>query len=142
MTETESTTDARSSLSLIPDYRSSVGLQYVSRGFSILFSFLPSLAAIALLGFGAVEMFSLYHQGDLTKLFNMAKQTELTFDLVRHCMHEQVSREEICDSKSSPSLSDHCCCMCKLDGGGPLGVLPVAVQAGLHVGFSSLSSSR
>ena len=48
-----------------------------------MFAFLPSLVAIALLGFGGLELFSLYHQGELTKLFNMAKQTELTIDLVR-----------------------------------------------------------
>ena len=111
-------------LSLLPDYRSSVGLQYVSRGFYVLFSFLPSLVAIALLGFGAAEMFSLYSQGELTKLLNMAKQTELTFDLVSaSCTSSQSLNLHL------PSLADNRGCLCEPDGRGPLCLLPAAVPA-------------
>lgn len=65
-----------------PDYRGSVALKYVTRGFQLLFSYVPSLLAIPLAGFASLEMLNLWNKGELAKLWAVAKQTELTFDLI------------------------------------------------------------
>lgn len=65
-----------------PDYRSTVKLKYVTEGFRVLLSYFPSLVAIPLAGFGALELLNLWNNGELVKLWNVAKQTELTLDLI------------------------------------------------------------
>ena len=60
-----------------------MGLKYVKRGFTVLFALAPPLLFIALGSFGALELLNLYQQGELQRLWNVALQTELTFDLVR-----------------------------------------------------------
>ena len=64
------------------DYRQSVGLKYVMRGFDALFAFIPPLIVLAVGSFGALELLNLHRQGELQRLWTMALQTELTFDLV------------------------------------------------------------
>ena len=68
---------------MLPDYRESVGLKYVKRGFHLLLSLAPSIVAVVLGGFGTAELLHLWNQGELHKLWRVALQTELTFDLVR-----------------------------------------------------------
>lgn len=65
------------------DYRRTVGLKYVKRGFQTMFMVAPSLVAVPLIFFGGVELLNLYNQGELDRLFRVARQTELTLDLVR-----------------------------------------------------------
>ncbi|GAX78445.1 hypothetical protein CEUSTIGMA_g5886.t1 [Chlamydomonas eustigma] len=65
-----------------PDYRGSVALKYVKRGFQTAFNIVPAIGAIVVAGFGAAELLNLWNQGELHKLWNVALQTELTFDLI------------------------------------------------------------
>jgi len=48
----------------------------------VLFSYAPHIAAVPLACFGGLELLNLWNQGELHKLWNVAKQTELTFDLI------------------------------------------------------------
>ncbi|KAJ9516671.1 hypothetical protein QJQ45_015124 [Haematococcus lacustris] len=68
---------------LFPDYRRSVALKYVKRGFHILTSHSLTILCVPLAAFGVLELMSMYHQGELQKLWLVGRQTELTFDLVR-----------------------------------------------------------
>ena len=65
------------------DYRQSVSLQYVKQGFQLLFATVPFLLAVPLAGFALLELLNLHSQGELVKLWQVARQTELTVDLVR-----------------------------------------------------------
>jgi hypothetical protein len=65
------------------DYRRTVALKYVKRGFTYIIAYVPSIVAIALAAFASLEMLNLLQQGELKKLWNVARQTELTLDLVR-----------------------------------------------------------
>ena len=64
------------------DYRRTVTWKYICRGFLTVFSYAPPLLFIALGSFGALELFNLYKQGEIQRLWLVAMQTELTFDLV------------------------------------------------------------
>ncbi|GFH20643.1 3-ketoacyl-CoA synthase, partial [Haematococcus lacustris] len=68
---------------LFPDYRRSVALKYVKRGFHILISHSLTILCVPLAAFGVLELMNMYHQGELQKLWLVGRQTELTFDLVR-----------------------------------------------------------
>ena len=60
----------------------------MKRGFTVLFALAPPVLFIALGSFGALELLNLYQQGELNRLWTVALQTELTFDLVRRFPHE------------------------------------------------------
>ena len=84
------TTSPCTSVAALSDYRRSVSLSYVRRGFEALFATLPFLIALPLAAFGGLELFSLWKQGELHRLVEVAQRTQLTFDLVRVstlCMH-------------------------------------------------------
>lgn len=74
----------------VADYRQSVGIKYVMRGFDVLFAFIPPLVVLAVGSFGALELFNLHRQGELQRLWTMALQTELTFDLVGLTLRRSV----------------------------------------------------
>jgi len=67
------------------DYRRTVTWKYICRGFLVIFSYAPPLLFIALGSFGALELFNLYKQGEIQRLWLVAMETELTFDLVGAC---------------------------------------------------------
>ncbi|KAL6748112.1 FAE1/Type III polyketide synthase-like protein-domain-containing protein [Haematococcus lacustris] len=67
---------------LFPDYRRSVALKYVKRGFHILISHSLTILCVPLAAFGVLELMNMYHQGELQKLWLVGRQTELTFDLI------------------------------------------------------------
>lgn len=60
-----------------------MSLQYVKQGFQLLFATVPFLLAVPLAGFALLELLNLHSQGELVKLWQVARQTELTVDLVR-----------------------------------------------------------
>mmetsp|Transcript_7761 Transcript_7761/g.20671 ORF Transcript_7761/g.20671 Transcript_7761/m.20671 type:complete len:559 (-) Transcript_7761:702-2378(-) len=68
---------------LFPDYRRTVALKYVSRGLQVAFSYISlTMLATPFVVFGSLELFNLYRQGELQKLVEVAKQTEMTFDMI------------------------------------------------------------
>lgn len=56
-------------LPLRSDYRRTVSLSYVLRGFDKVFQLGIPLVAIAAAGLGALELLNLWNQGELHKLF-------------------------------------------------------------------------
>ncbi|KAL6779764.1 PKS3 [Auxenochlorella protothecoides x Auxenochlorella symbiontica] len=68
----------------IPDYRHSgpITLKYVKRGYHALCTHFLTLAAVPMAAVGLLELANMYKQGDLNDMWVVAKQTNLTFDLV------------------------------------------------------------
>ncbi|MEW5317569.1 MAG: hypothetical protein WDW38_008855 [Sanguina aurantia] len=65
-----------------PDYRSSVALKYVTRGFRQLVNNAFAIILIPIAGFLGLELVNLYQNGDLIRLWEAASQTDLTFNLI------------------------------------------------------------
>ncbi|GLC34145.1 hypothetical protein PLESTB_000842300 [Pleodorina starrii] len=65
-----------------PDYRRSVTLKYVKRGYTFLMSYLLTIALVPLAGMLLLELLNMQRTGELSRLLNVAKQTDLTFDLI------------------------------------------------------------
>ncbi|KAL4536764.1 hypothetical protein Ndes2437B_g06166 [Nannochloris sp. 'desiccata'] len=68
----------------VPDYRhgAPVGLKYVKRGYHLLISHALTLALAFLAAMGVLELANMYQQGELTRMISVARQTDLTFDLL------------------------------------------------------------
>eukprot|EP00798_Chlamydomonas_sp_ICE-L_P027100 gene27102-2324_t len=65
------------------DYRAAPAqLKYIKRGFEVLLAYVPHLVALPLAAMGLLELLNLWNNGELHKLWSVASQTELTFDLV------------------------------------------------------------
>ncbi|MEW5313460.1 MAG: hypothetical protein WDW38_005026 [Sanguina aurantia] len=65
-----------------PDYRGSVALKYVKRGFFQLCSHAFTITLVPLAGFLVLELARLHNQGELARLLAVAQKTDLTFNLV------------------------------------------------------------
>ncbi|KAG2449792.1 hypothetical protein HYH02_005315 [Chlamydomonas schloesseri] len=65
-----------------PDYRRSVALKYVKRGYTFLMSYVLTIALVPLAGMLLLELVNMHRTGELTRLLSVAKQTDLTFNLV------------------------------------------------------------
>eukprot|EP00955_Chlamydomonas_euryale_P103447 365492-Chlamydomonas_euryale.AAC.6 len=89
------------------DYRRTVGLKYVKRGFQALFAVAPPLLALPLLVMGGAELLNLWKQGELHRLFAVARQTELTFDLVRACCGTDRELAAAAEPTGAPGRGGH-----------------------------------
>lgn len=65
----------------VPDYRRSVALKYVKRGYTFLMSYLLTIALVPLGAMLALEVVNMHRTGELARLVAIAKQTDLTFNL-------------------------------------------------------------
>ncbi|EFJ53061.1 hypothetical protein VOLCADRAFT_109539 [Volvox carteri f. nagariensis] len=65
-----------------PDYRRSVALKYVKRGYTFLMSYLLTIALVPLGGMLLLELLNMHRNGELSRLMSVAKQTDLTFNLI------------------------------------------------------------
>ncbi|GFR42579.1 hypothetical protein Agub_g3506 [Astrephomene gubernaculifera] len=65
-----------------PDYRRSVALKYVKRGYTFLMSYLFAIALVPLAAMLLLELANMHRTGELLRIISVAKQTDLTFDLV------------------------------------------------------------
>ncbi|GIL94726.1 hypothetical protein Vretimale_703, partial [Volvox reticuliferus] len=65
-----------------PDYRRSVALKYVKRGYTFLMSYLITIALVPLAGMLLLELLNMHRTGELTRILSVAKQTDLTFNLI------------------------------------------------------------
>ncbi|PNW70493.1 hypothetical protein CHLRE_17g722150v5 [Chlamydomonas reinhardtii] len=83
VTATVTTTNGghRSALNF-PDYRRSVAFKYVKRGYTFLMSYVLTIALVPLAGMLLLELVNMHRTGELTRLVGVAKQTDLTFNLV------------------------------------------------------------
>ncbi|KAG2497371.1 hypothetical protein HYH03_004529 [Edaphochlamys debaryana] len=66
----------------LPDYRRSVALKYVKRGYTFLMSYVLTIALVPLAAMLALELANMYRNGELMRLVSVAKQTDLTFNLI------------------------------------------------------------
>ncbi|WIA44626.1 hypothetical protein OEZ86_007343 [Tetradesmus obliquus] len=69
--------------SVVPDYSGSpVALKYIKRGYTMFFKHGVMLLLVPLAASLVLELGNLYQTGDLSRLWVVAKQTDLTFNLV------------------------------------------------------------
>lgn len=68
----------------IPDYRrgTPIAAKYVKRGYHILCSHALTMAMVPLLAMGLLELANMSHAGDLQSMWAVARQTDLTFDML------------------------------------------------------------
>lgn len=67
---------------VFPDYRRSVGLKYVKRGYTVLCRHALTLLLVPLAATVVLQLISTYQSGDAVRLWQVAKQTDLTVNLI------------------------------------------------------------
>eukprot|EP00878_Enallax_costatus_P014609 GHUV01015283.1.p1 GENE.GHUV01015283.1~~GHUV01015283.1.p1 ORF type:complete len:172 (+),score=22.73 GHUV01015283.1:244-759(+) len=69
-------------VSSYPDYTSSIALKYIKRGYTTLCRHGVTLLLVPVAASLVLELGNMYQTGELTRLWEVAKQTDLTFNLV------------------------------------------------------------